>query len=62
MKQLPTRNKVSLAVDGWTSTNKSAIRSVIAYYMDQNWAMRGVQLAFDEVNSLFFVYFKANQG
>jgi len=30
---------------------------VSAYYMDQNWAMREVQLAFHEVNSLFFLYF-----
>ena len=35
-KQLPSQNKVSLALDGWTSTNKLAITSVIAYYMDLN--------------------------
>jgi len=58
-KQLPTRNKVSLALDRWTSTNKLAILSVIAYYMDRNWAMQEVQLAFDEVNSLFFFYFNS---
>ena len=33
-KQLPLRNKVSLALAGWTSTNKLAITSVIAYHMD----------------------------
>jgi len=33
-KQLPIRNKVSLALDRWTSTNKLAVTSVIAYYMD----------------------------
>jgi hypothetical protein len=58
-KQLPSRNKVSLALDGWTSTNKLAITSVIAYYMDQNWVLREVQLAFDEVNLLFFSRFKS---
>jgi len=52
-KQLPLRNKVSLALDGWTSTNKLAMTSVIAYYMDRNWALREVQLAFDEVDRLF---------
>jgi len=52
-KQLPIQNKVSLALDGWTSTNKLAITSVIAYYMDRNWALRKVQLAFDEVDRLF---------
>jgi len=58
-KQLPTGNKVSLALDGLTSTNKLAITSVIAYYMDRKWAMREVQLAFDEVSSLFFFYFNS---
>jgi len=52
-KQLPIRNKVSLALDGWTSTNKLAILLVIAYYMDRNWVLREVQLAFDEVVRLF---------
>jgi hypothetical protein len=33
-KQLPSRNKVSFALDGWTSTNKLAIMSVMANYMD----------------------------
>jgi len=57
-KQLPVRNKVSLALDGWTSTNKLAITSVIAYYMDRNWALREVELAFDEVDRLFGSHFK----
>ena len=52
MKQLPLRNQVGLALDGWTSTNKFAITSVIAYYMDRDWALREVQLAFDEVDCL----------
>jgi len=58
-KQLPVRNKVSLALDGWTSTNKLAIMSVIAYYMDQNWALREVQLAFDEVDRMFYSRFES---
>ena len=58
-KQLPLRNKVSLALDGWTSTNKLAITSVIAYYMDRNWALREVQLAFDEVNRLCISRFES---
>jgi hypothetical protein len=57
-KQLPIRNKVSLALDGWTSTNKLAIMSVIAYYMDQNWALCEVRLAFDEADRLFYSRFK----
>jgi len=58
-KQLPSWNKVSLALDGWTSTKKLAIRSVIAYYMDQNSALREVQLAFDEVDRPFFSCFES---
>ena len=58
-KQLPSRNKVSLTLDGWTSTNKLAITSVITYYMDRNWALREVQLAFDEVHLLFSSRFES---
>jgi len=53
-KQLPSWNKVSLALDGLTSTNTLAIKLVIAYYVDHNWALREVQLAFDEVDRLSF--------
>jgi len=58
-KQLPIRNKVSLALDGWISTHKLAITSVIAYYMDRNWALREVQLAFGEVDRLFCSCFES---
>ena len=49
INELPESNKVSLALDGWTSTTKLAITSVIAYYIDRNWNLKEVQLAFDEV-------------
>jgi len=52
-KLLPVRNKVSLALDGWTSTNNLAITLVIAYYMDRNWTLREVQLTCDEVDLPF---------
>jgi hypothetical protein len=58
-KQLPIQNKVSLALDGWTSTNKLAIMSVIANYMDRNWALREVQLALNEVDRLFCSHFES---
>jgi len=58
-KQLPLRNTVSLALDGWTSTNKLAITLVIAYYTDQNWALREVQPAFDKVDHLFCSHFES---
>jgi len=57
MKQLPSRNEVSLALDGWTSTNKLAITLVIEYYMNRNWLLHKVQLAFDELDSKFFSLF-----
>jgi len=34
--QLPSRNKVSFALDRWISTNKLTITLVIAYYIDGN--------------------------
>jgi len=51
--QLPLQNIVSLALDGCTSTNKIAIKLVIAYYTAWNLALCKVQLAFDEVDRLF---------
>jgi len=39
--------------------NKLARMSVIAYYMDRSWALREVQLAFDEVDRLFFSCFES---
>jgi len=59
IKQLASHKKVSSAVDGSTCPNKLAIKSVIAYYMDRTWALREVQLAFDEVECLFFYSFKS---
>jgi len=56
-KQLPSWNKVSLALDGWTSIVILAITSVNTYYVDRNWALREVQLTFDEVDCLFMSHF-----
>jgi len=56
--QLRSGNNVSLALDWCTSMNELAITSVIAYYMDRNWALRDVQLTFDEVDRLFFSCFE----
>jgi hypothetical protein len=36
-KQLQSRKKISLALDGWTSTKKVAMMSDIAYHLDPNW-------------------------
>jgi len=58
-KQLLSRNKVSVALDGWTSTNQLARTSIIMYYMDHIWALREVQLMFDEVDYHFFSYYKS---
>jgi hypothetical protein len=59
-KQLPKRNKVSLALEGWTSTNHLDITSFTAYHMDRNWALHEVELAFNEVDRLFRSCLKAN--
>ena len=58
-KQLQSQKNVSLALDGWTSPNKLAITLVIAYYMECNWALREVQLVFNEVDCLFFCHFES---
>jgi len=58
MKQLLGRNEVSLASDGWTSTNKLVITSVIAYYIDQNCELQEVRLAFGEVDRMFYFHFE----
>jgi len=57
--QLASRNNESLALDGWTSTGRIAITSVIAYYMDQNRSLHEVQLAFDEIDRLFSSAFES---
>jgi len=57
-KKLPSCDKVTLALDGWTSPKTLAVSSVIAYYKDRNWALREVQLAFNEVDCLFFSRFE----
>jgi hypothetical protein len=59
-KQLPSTNKVSLALDGWTSTNKLAMTYVMVYYLDRTWALREVQLAFDEVDSPIVSFFESS--
>ena len=53
MKQLPSRNEDSLALDGWTSMDKLARMWVIAYHQDRKWALREVQLIPDQVDLLF---------
>jgi hypothetical protein len=59
-KELSSRSKVSLALDGGTLTNKLAITSEIAYYLDQNWALRKVQLAFNEIDIPFMSFFEGS--
>jgi hypothetical protein len=57
-KQLPSQNKVSLALHVWRSTSELSITSVITYCMNRNWALCEVQVAFDEVDCLFFPHFE----
>jgi hypothetical protein len=50
--------KSSEFIDGWTSTNKQAITSLLADYIDQNLALSVVQLAFGEIDCQFFAIFE----
>jgi hypothetical protein len=52
-KQLPSRNKVNLALDRWTSMNQLVIMLAIAYNMDHTLALQEVSLSFNDVDSLF---------
>ena len=47
--QIPVGQKISIALDGWTSQNRLAITSVIMYYISGNWKLEEAQLAFEEV-------------
>ena len=47
--QIPRGQKVSIALDGWTSQNRLAITSAILYYISNNWTLEEVQIAFEEV-------------
>jgi hypothetical protein len=49
--QIPRGQRVSIALDGWTSQNRLAITSVIMYYISRNWTLEEVQLAFEEVRN-----------
>ena len=57
LKQLPSQNKVSLALNRWTSTIELDIMSIIGYYMECNRASGQVQLTSNEVNCPFLLFF-----
>jgi len=57
--ELVSMNEVSLGLDGWSTTNKFAMTSVIAYVISRYWEMSEPQLAFDKVDSQLFFYFES---
>jgi len=57
-EQFPSRYKVSLALDGWTSTNNLTATLVVAYNIDQIWAFGEVQLTFDNVDTVIISGFE----
>jgi len=61
-KQMPSWNQIRFALDGCTSTNQLAILSVITDYMDQHWALLGVQLDFDACASPIFERYLRMKG
>jgi hypothetical protein len=52
-KSVPTRNKIGVTLDMWTSTHKLAILLGIAYIMSRYWASREVNLTLDDVETLW---------
>jgi len=50
--------KVSLALDGWISTYKPAIKSIMAYYMNRYWELHEIPLGFEEVDRVVFFGFE----
>jgi len=57
-KQWASQNTVNLSLDGWIATSTLDILSVIAYYVDGDWALCEVPLTFDEVDCLFIFCFE----
>ena len=54
--QIPVGQKVSIALDGWTSQNRLAITSIILYFISKNWKLEEVQIAFEEVWLDYLIY------
>lgn len=42
-------DKVSLALDAWTSPNKLAFLAVVLYYIDSNWKYRHILIGFEQL-------------
>jgi hypothetical protein len=56
-KQLPSRNKDSIALDRWTLGYKLAITLVVTKFMDRNLVLGEVQLPLDAGDRPLFSYF-----
>jgi len=46
---IPAPGKISLAADIWTSPNKLAFLSIVAYWISDSWQMEEVLIAFEEI-------------
>jgi hypothetical protein len=58
-EHFPSRQKVSFALDRWTSTKNISSMLVIAYDMDQNWALGEVRLTVDYVDPVIVSTFES---
>ena len=48
--ELERVNKVSIALDAWTSPNRLTFLAIVAYYITPNWEYRHVLLGFEELS------------
>jgi len=46
---LPAAGKISLAADTWTSTNKLAFLTIVAYWISDSWQIEEVLIGFEEI-------------
>lgn len=49
LKNLPQNNKISVALDCWTSPNRQSYMGITGYYIDDNWKYNEVLLGFEVV-------------
>ncbi len=49
LSKLPVDDKISLALDGWTSSSQHAFLTVIGYFIDDSWKCHEILVAFEPV-------------
>ena len=49
LKDLPSKRKVAISLDAWTSPNNKAFMAVVCFYFNDSWDYRRKLLAFNEI-------------